>query len=35
VGQVDGGEGIDGAAHHEMEQLQVGAVKRGVGVATL
>jgi hypothetical protein len=29
---VDGWEGIDGVAHHEMEQLHVGTVERGVKV---
>jgi hypothetical protein len=32
---MDGREGFDGAAHHEMEQARVGAVQRGGGIAGL
>ncbi|WVZ68798.1 hypothetical protein U9M48_017690 [Paspalum notatum var. saurae] len=35
AGEVDGREGLDGAAHHEVEQARVGAVERGGGVAGL
>jgi hypothetical protein len=30
---MDGGEGVDGAAHHEVEEARVGAVERGGEVA--
>ena len=33
AGEVDGREGLDGAAHHEVEEARVGAVERGGGVA--
>ena len=33
AGDVDGREGLDGAAHHEVEEAWVGAVERGGGVA--
>jgi len=32
---MDGREGFDGAAHHEMEQARVGAVERGGRIAGL
>lgn len=35
AGEMDGREGLDGAAHHEVEQARVGTVERGVGIAAL
>lgn len=35
AGEVDGWEGVDGTAHHEVEEARVGAVERGGGVAGL
>jgi hypothetical protein len=35
AGEVDGGEGVDGAAHHGVEEARVGAVQRGGELAFL